>query len=61
MTDVRDTDPTAPEQENLEGEPSSTEVAAADLPMVDQEAEAIGQDLEHAVGDDLDLLVRQRL
>ena len=39
MTDVRDTDPTAPEAETLESEQPSTEVAAADLPMVDQEAE----------------------
>ena len=37
MTDVRDTDPAAPEAEALEGEQPSTELAAADLPMVDQE------------------------
>src|SRR5690606_33845466 len=38
MTDVRDTDPTVPEAEALEGEQPG-EVAAADLPMVDQEAD----------------------
>src|SRR3990167_2776850 len=38
MTDVRDTDPTAPEAENLDGDLPTNEVAAADLPMVDQEA-----------------------
>ncbi|HST91175.1 MAG TPA: Rho termination factor N-terminal domain-containing protein, partial [Brevundimonas sp.] len=37
MTDVRDTDPTAPETETVEGEQPSNELAAADLPMVDQE------------------------
>ena len=37
MTDVRDTDPTAPEAETLDE--TSNEVSAADLPMVDQEAD----------------------
>ncbi|HEY0927227.1 transcription termination factor Rho [Brevundimonas sp.] len=37
MTDVRDTDPTAPETETLDE--VSNEVSAADLPMVDQEAD----------------------
>ncbi|WP_156389228.1 hypothetical protein [Brevundimonas sp. Root1423] len=37
MTDVRDTDPTAPEAETFDGDLPSTEVAASDLPMVDQE------------------------
>ncbi|MDQ8029688.1 MAG: transcription termination factor Rho, partial [Brevundimonas sp.] len=38
MTDVRDTDPTAPETETLE-DAASNEVSASDLPMVDQEAD----------------------
>ena len=38
MTDVHDTDPTGPEAETVEGEQPTTEVAAADLPMVDQES-----------------------
>ena len=39
MTDVRDTDPTAPEAEALGEETATNEVAASDLPMVDQETE----------------------
>ena len=39
MTDVRDTDPTAPEAENLGEQTATNEVAASDLPMVDQEGE----------------------
>src|SRR5688500_16582726 len=44
MTDVRDTDPTAPEAETLDGEQPTNEVAAADLPMVDQEADEEDED-----------------
>ncbi|MBU2269747.1 MAG: Rho termination factor N-terminal domain-containing protein, partial [Alphaproteobacteria bacterium] len=50
MTDVRDTDPTAPEAETLDGEQPTNEVDAADLPMVDQEA---GDDDEEEEGDPL--------
>ena len=47
MTDVRDTDPTAPETETLDE--ASTEVSAADLPMVDQEADEDEDDGEPIV------------
>ena len=42
MTDVRDTDPTAPETENLEGEQPTNEGAAVDLPMDGQGADEDG-------------------
>ena len=43
MTDVRDTDPTAPEAETLDAV-RGDEVSAADLPMVDQEADEEDED-----------------
>lgn len=49
MTDVRDTDPTAPEAETLDGDLPTNEVSAADLPMVDQEADDEDDDGEPIV------------